>query len=113
MTGCAESNSSAQIARGRFWLLLLKMSKIEEVFSGQSGTVFLDGRRETPPANERGSQRRVAAHVCTQPLTNEQKEDSHAENHCLQHHLTGWVSHRARQRCLGDVPNDGQSLRLL
>src|SRR2546422_2570919 len=40
-----------------------------------------------------------------------EKEHSHAENHCLQHHLTGWVSHRARQRCLSHVPNDGGCLR--
>ena len=41
------------------------------------------------------------------------KENSHAQNYCLQRHLTGWVSHRAGQRCLGHVPHDGQSLRRL
>ena len=43
--------------------------------------------------------------------TGTEKEGYHAENHCLQRHLTGWVSHRARQRCLGHVPHDGRRLR--
>src|SRR6266567_8750919 len=50
VTGSAERNFSAQIACKRFWLLLPEMSKIREVFSGQSGRVFLDGRRETRAA---------------------------------------------------------------
>ncbi len=43
--------------------------------------------------------------------TGTEKEGYHAENHGLQRHLTGWVSHRARQRCLSHVPNDGRRLR--
>jgi hypothetical protein len=44
-----------------------RIRKIQEVFSGQSGTLFLDGKRET-----------WATHICVQPLMNEHKEKSHA-----------------------------------
>ena len=74
----AVRNFSAQIARGRFWLLLPEMSKNREVFSGQSGTVFLDGRRETPPANEMSRPETSGCARVRKPLINEQKENGHA-----------------------------------